>query len=68
MRTNIGKTWKTWKDKNMKKGYTREKNCQEGLWQENYLGSWIKDTTKNIGADWKETEDNGRVNNQEREK
>jgi len=32
------------------------------------LGSWIKDTTKNIGADWKETEDNGRVNNQEREK
>jgi len=32
------------------------------------LGDQIKDTTKNIGADWKETEDDGRVNNQGREK
>jgi len=61
-------TWKTWQDKNVKKGYTRGENCQGGLQQENYLGGRIKDTTKNIGENWKETGNDGRVNNQGREK
>jgi len=52
----------------MKKGYIGEENCQEGLQQENYLGSWIKDTTKNIRVDWKETGDDRRVNDQEKGK
>jgi len=42
------------KDKNRKRGHLEEENYQEGLWQENYLDSWIKDTTRNTGQGWKE--------------
>jgi len=40
-----------WQDKNKKKEYSRGKNCQGDLWQENFLGDQTKDMTKNIGAD-----------------
>ena len=32
LRKNIGETWKIFKDKNRKKGYSKEENYQEGLW------------------------------------
>ena len=32
-----------------RKGYLEEKNCQEDLQQNNYLGGQIKDMMKNIG-------------------
>ena len=51
-----------WQDKNMRKEHLEEENCQGDLWQENYLGGQTKGMIKNIGADWKETEDNRRVN------
>ena len=55
-------------DKNIRKERLEEENCQGDLQQENCLDSQTKGTIKNIGADWKETGDNGRVNNQERGK
>ena len=48
---NTDKTKKMWQDKNKKKEYSRGKNCQGDLWQENFLGDQTKDMTKNIGAD-----------------
>jgi len=51
LKENISKIWKIWCNKNKKKGYSREENCQEDLWQESYLGGQIKGTTKNIGED-----------------
>jgi len=53
-----------WQGKNARKEHLEGESYQEGLQQENCLGSQIKNMTKNIGADWKETGDNGRVNNQ----
>ena len=50
-------------DKNRKKEYTRGKNYQEGLWQENYLDGQIRGMTKNIGEYQKEIRDNGREDN-----
>ena len=60
LKENISKIWKMWHDKNEKKGYLREKNCQGDLWQESYLGGQIKGTTKNIREDQKEIGDNGK--------
>ena len=36
-------------NKKKRKGYLEEKNCQEDLQQNNYLGGQIKDMMKNIG-------------------
>jgi len=55
-------------DKNARKEYTTGENCQEGLQQGNYLDSQIKDMTKNIGEDWKETGDNGKENDKKEKK
>jgi len=38
-----------WQDKNIKKEYSDKENYWKDLQQENYLGNWIKDITKNIG-------------------
>ena len=63
LRRNIGKTWKIWQDKNARKEHLKEKNYQEGLLQENYSDSQIRDTTKNTGEDWKEIGDSEKENN-----
>jgi len=51
-----------WQDKNAKKEYSEEKNCQEGLWQESYLDGWTRGMIKNIGEDWREIGDSGKKN------
>ena len=51
LRRNIGEIWKMWQDENTKKECSKGENCQEDLWQENYLDGQTKDTTKNIGKD-----------------
>ena len=35
--------------KNERKEHSDKKNCQEDLWQKNYLDSQIRSMTKNIG-------------------
>jgi len=51
-----------WQDKNIRKEHLEEKNCQEDLWQENYSDGQTRDTTKNIGKDWKEIGNGGKEN------
>jgi len=46
----------------------RGENCQGGLQQENYLGSWIKDITKNTEEDWKETREDKKISRLKGEK
>ena len=53
-------TWRILEDRKRKKKHSRERSYQEGLQQENYLGGWTKDMTKNTGQDWKETGGNGK--------
>ena len=53
LKKNIGEIWKIFKDRNRKRGYLGEEDYQEGLQQENYLDSQIKDTTRNTGQGWK---------------
>jgi len=50
-----------WQDKNMRKGCLEEENCQEDSRQESYLDGQTRDTTKNIGEDWKGIGDNERA-------
>ena len=57
-----------WQDKNTKKGYSEEENCQKGLWQENCLDDQTNSTTKNIGEDQRKTGDDRKENNQGRER
>ena len=45
-----------------KKKHLEKKNCQEDSQQENYLGSQIKGTMKNIGQDQREIGGIGREN------
>ena len=40
-----------WQDKNMRKKYSRGKNCQEDLQQENCSVGQIKGMIKNTGED-----------------
>ena len=47
-------------DRNMRKEYLEEKNCQEDLQQENCLDGQIKGTIKNIGKGWKAIGDDGK--------
>ena len=68
LKRNTDKTKKIWQNKNEKKEYLRGENCQGDSWQENFLGGQTKDMTKNIGADWREIEDDGRANDQEKGK
>jgi len=65
---NIGKTWKIWQDRNKRKEHTEGENCQEGLWQENYLDGQIRDTTKNTGEDWRRIGDGRRESNHKEKK
>jgi len=68
LKKSINETKKMWQDKNRKKEYLREKNCQGYLWQENYLGSQIRDTTKNTREDWKETGEDEKISKLKEEK
>ena len=63
MKKSIGKTWKTWHSKSTKRERSDEENCQEDLWQRNYIGGQISDMTKNIGEEWRRTGDDGRARN-----
>jgi len=67
-RKNIGKIWKMWQDKNVRKECTEEENCQGDLWQENYLDGQIKGTIKNTREDWKGIGDNRRARDPREEK
>jgi len=63
LRKSIGETWKTWCGKSAKRERSNGENCQEDLWQRNYMGGQTSDMTKNIGEEWRRTEDNGRTRN-----
>ena len=63
MRKSIGKTWKMWRDKSIKRERSDRENCQEDLRQRNYMGGQTSDTTKNIGEEWRRIGDDGRVRN-----
>jgi len=67
-RRNIKGIWKTWRSKSTKRGCLEEENCQEDLQQESYLDSQTRDTTKNIGEDWKGIGDDGRARDPREEK
>ena len=60
LRKNINEIQKMWQDKNMRKKYSRGKNCQEDLQQENCSVGQIKGMIKNTGEDQKETGDSGK--------
>ena len=55
-------------DKNARKEHSKGENYQEGLLQENYLDSQIRDMTKNTRKDWKEIGDSEKENDQGEEK
>ena len=55
-----------WQEK--EKRHLGKKNCQEGLWQRNYLGGQTNSTTKNIGKDWSKIGDNEKINKQKEKK
>jgi len=38
-----------YKETEKKKEHLEEENCQEDLWQRNYLNGQIRDMTRNIG-------------------
>jgi len=52
----------------VRKKYSEEENCQEDLWQESYSDDQTRDTTKNIGKDWKEIGDDRRARDLREEK
>ena len=62
LKRNIYGIQRTLEDRNEKKKYLREENCQKDLQQRNYLGGWISGTTKNIKEDWNQIGDNGKIN------
>jgi len=43
-------------------------NCQEDLWQGNYINDQTNDMIKNTGEEWRKTRDDGRVRNLREEK
>jgi len=47
----------------MKKKHSNRENCQEDLWQRNYMDSQTGNMTKNIGEEWRRTGDDGRARN-----
>jgi len=63
LRENIKEIWKTWCSKSVKKKCSNRENCQEDLWQRNYMSGQTSDMTKNIGEEWRKTGDNGRARN-----
>ena len=64
LRRNIGKIWKIWQGRNMRKKYLEEESCQEDLQQENYSDGQTRDMTKNTGEDWRRIGDGGRESNE----
>jgi len=52
----------------IKREHSEREIYQGDLQQENYLDGQTRDITKNIGEDWKEIEDDGKKNNQGKEK
>ena len=63
LRKNISETWKTWRGKSMKRERSDGENCQEDLWQGNYMDGQTNDMTKNTGEEWRKTGDDERVRN-----
>ena len=57
-----------WQDKNTRKKHLKGENCQEDLWQGNYMDGQTNDMTKNTGEEWRKTRDDGRVRNLREEK
>jgi len=47
----------------MKKECSDRENCQEDLWQRNYMGGQTSDMTKNIGKEWRRTGNDRRARN-----
>jgi len=68
LRKNISETWKTWHGKSMKRERSDGENCQEDLWQGNYMDGQTNDMTKNTGEEWRKTGDNRRIRNLQEEK
>jgi len=63
LRKNIGEIWRIWHGKSVKRELSNGENCQEDLWQRNYMGSQTSDMTKNIRKEWRRTGDNERTRN-----
>jgi len=63
LRKSIGETWKTWRGKSAKRECSNRENCQEYLWQRNYMSGQTSDMTKNIGEEWRRTGDDKRARN-----
>ena len=63
LRKNISEIQKTWYGKSTKREHSDGENCQEDLWQGNYMDGWTNDMTKNTGEEWRKTGDDGRVRN-----
>jgi len=42
-------------DRNKKKKYLEEENCQKGLWQRNYLSGQIRNMIRDVRKDLKGT-------------
>jgi len=59
LRKNIGKIWKMWHAKNMRKQHSNEENFQGGLRRRNYTGGQTSGMTRNIGVGWREIGDDG---------
>jgi len=68
LRKNISETWKTWRGKSMKRERSDGENCQEDLWQGNYMDGQTNDMTKNTREEWRKTGDNRRIRNLQEEK
>jgi len=68
LRRNIGKIWKIWQGKNMRKERLEEESYQEDLRQENYSDGQTRDMTKNTREDWKGIGDDGRARDPRKEK
>jgi len=52
----------------VKRECSNGENCQEDLWQRNYMGGQTSNMTKNIGEEWRRTEDDGRARNPRKER
>jgi len=63
LRKSIGKTWKMWCSKSVKRERSDGENCWKDLWQRNYIGGQTSDMTRSIGEEWRKTRDDGRAKN-----
>jgi len=64
LRRNIDEIWKMWHGKSTKKVRSNEENYQGGSQQRRYTGGRTRDTTRNIGEEWKGIGGNGRARSQ----